>query len=261
MNLEDIVVDQILSEPEHVQAQILMGLPMSIQENILSEASIRRKKKAVTTIVPAMRRLMKQPDIRLLRWALHKYPVTVGQMTDPRTLRTCLSHEITVYYSDDDDGIDLITFLRWLDGNDMLCLYADGSEFIDIVYQILVSYGGKRQSFCIRVLETYYDVIHDSLDDDRRMSSALRDRYRTSLNGTVDDHTELSYEGFESLIPFIGDVEMNELYDLLPRDIQLGRHDIELLLSLLDDKRDLLRLYATIPSFEQFNKHSRYFNR
>jgi hypothetical protein len=252
MSLEDIITDQILSEPEFIQAQILQGLPLSIRENIWREKSIRRETKAAATIVAAMRRVLKKPEIGLLRWALHKYPVTVGQMTEIRTVRTCLAREISAYYCDGDDEIDLITFLRWLDWNKMI---GTGSKLVDIIYQILFYSRRKRELFCTRVLQNYYDTFID----DREISSEVREGYYDLSK--VGEYIERSEESFENLLPFIGDIEMDDFFDMLPRNTSLDVRGIELLLSLLDDKRDLLQLYATIPSFEEVNKHSQYFNR
>ncbi len=93
MSLEQLVIDKILNEPEHIQAQIMTKLPMSIRENIMGE-KVRRKKKADALLVSAMKRYKKNPDIPVLRWALHKYPVSVGHVIHPQTLRICLAQEI-----------------------------------------------------------------------------------------------------------------------------------------------------------------------
>jgi hypothetical protein len=258
ISLEQIVTDQILSEPEHIQSQMMESLPMSIRENISREKEIRRKTKAVAIIVRAMRRFMQKPDVQLLRWALQKYPISVGQMTHPRTLRTCVAKEIAAYYFDDDGEIDLNTFLRWLSLNEMI---GGGSDLIDIIHQILIHSGWKRQFFCTGILQLYFLPIHDILEDDRKISSDVRERYYVLLNDGVDEYTEISYADFRTFIPFIDDIDMDELYELLPRDIKLDGRDIELLLSMLYDKSDLLRLYAIIPSFQELNIHSHYFNR
>jgi hypothetical protein len=257
-SLEQIVTDQILSEPEHAQARILEDLPMSIRENISREKSIRRKKKAVAIIVAAIRRFRKKPDIQLLRWALPNYPAVVGQMTPFRTLRICLAQEIADYYFDDDGEIDLNTFLRWLTSKGMI---GGSSELIDIIHQILIHSEWKRQLFYTRILQQYYPSIHDFLRSDREISSEVRERYYALLNDGVDEHTKISYADFKTFIPLIDDIDMDELYGLLPPYIDLDKRDIELLLSLLYDKGDLFRLYAIIPSFQEFNTLSHYFNR
>jgi hypothetical protein len=258
LSLEQLVIDQILSEPEHVQAQMMEDLPVSIVENISREKSIRRKEKAVAVIVPAMKRFVKKPDIQLLRWALHKYPVSVGQMMHPRTLRICLAQEIAEYYFDDGGKIDLNTFLRWLSLNEKI---GGGSKLIDIIHQVLMYSGRKRQLFYTRILQKYSESINDILEDDMNISPDVRKRYYDVLKDGVDNHVEISYEDFKTLVPFIDDVDIDDIYGLLPRDIELDERDIALLMSLFDDKIDLLQFYATIPSFEAFNKHSRYFNR
>jgi hypothetical protein len=170
-----------------------------------------------------------------------------------------VAQEIAAYYVVSANNIDLNTFLHWLSWKELI---GGGSDLIDVIHQILSSSDMTRKLFCTTILQTNREGIADGLSDNtENLSSEVRARCYTVLQECLDEDFSISYADFQPFIPLLDYVEFDDLCDLLPRYIKLGVSDIELLMSIVGDHRDLLRLYAKIPSFEKMKMHTPFFNR